>query len=95
MMLKVARFTFDDESKEAFEDLKGAVVNSAVFSMYNPDSDIEVYTDASAIAISGSLMQKRPGDNASHPVPLECRIASMYIFTENRSLQRQRSKDQT
>lgn len=59
---------FDEEARKAFEKLKLVLSSPPVLALYDPDAETEVHTDASAVAISGILMQRRIGDKSFHPV---------------------------
>ncbi|XP_055822010.1 uncharacterized protein LOC129890490 [Solanum dulcamara] len=59
--------TKSEECKEAFEDLKAAVIEEPILALPDFSKTFEVHTDASDYAIGGVLMQER------HPIAFESR----------------------
>lgn len=68
MLKKDSTFVFDEGAKAAFRDLKEELCKPPVLALFDPDAETEVHTDASAVAISGILMQRKKDEKDFHPV---------------------------
>lgn len=64
---KDVRFVFDTPQRQAFETLKAMLCNDPVLKLFNPNSETELHTDASAVGYGACLMQKH-ADAFFHPV---------------------------
>lgn len=59
LLRKNVAFNFDDNCKRAFELLKKELTKSPTLRLYNPTAEIELHTDASALAYAAILLQKQ------------------------------------
>jgi hypothetical protein len=64
---KDRKLTYKPEMKEAFEQLKNALLSEPVLIMYDPNKPLEIETDSSDFAIGGVLIQKDE-NGKNHPV---------------------------
>lgn len=60
-------FKFDSDCSKAFSTLRDALVSAPVLSIYNPNRETELHTDASSHGFGAVLLQKQE-DNKWHPV---------------------------
>ena len=60
-------FIWDDNTQQAFEDIKARVVSEPILTMPDPEQPFEVETDASDYALGGQLSQ-RDNNGLLHPV---------------------------
>lgn len=68
LMKKNVEFKFGDAQKEAFRLLKQKIIERPILSLYQPDAETELHTDASKWATAAILMQKSKDDDEFHPV---------------------------
>lgn len=66
-LAKEARFDFNHECEQAFDNLKNRLVHGPVLAIFNPSREIELHCDASALGFGTALMQKQE-DGHFHPV---------------------------
>lgn len=63
-------FKFGKEAQEAFEELKNKIANcTTTLGAFNKDLPVELYTDASPVALSAVLVQTEPGEE---PIIVTC-----------------------
>lgn len=65
---KNVEFAFNDDQRKAFQELKSKIIERPVLSLYQPDVETELHTDASKSATAAILMQRSKEDNEFHPV---------------------------
>lgn len=59
LLRKSVKFKFSNECVQAFITLKARLSSPPFLKIYNPHLEIELHTDASAIAIAGIFLQKQ------------------------------------
>ncbi|KAL0881567.1 hypothetical protein ABMA27_001398 [Loxostege sticticalis] len=67
-MLKKGAFCFEDEQKQAFEELKTRLCSEPVLKIFDIQLDTELHTDASKYGYAAILMQRDSTDGCLHPV---------------------------
>ena len=68
LLKKEQKFQFGPQEKEAFDQLKKALINKPVLKIYDQEGEIELHTDASIDGYGSILLQKSLDDNHFHPV---------------------------
>lgn len=65
---KESQFRFEPNHFESFERLKNALISKPVLSIYSPQLETQLHTDASSTGYGGILIQRQIFDNQFHPV---------------------------
>jgi hypothetical protein len=62
LLRKDSKYNWSEKQEKAFNEIKQALVKEPVLHIFNPELDIELYTDASKVGIGAILMQNK------HPI---------------------------
>lgn len=66
LLKKRAAFEFEQPQMDAFETLKGKLVETPILAIYNPDDPAELHCDTSSRGF-GAILLQRKADNRFHP----------------------------
>jgi hypothetical protein len=61
-------FTFNEKHLNAFNELRLKLLAKPVLSIFSPDLETQLHTDASSAGFGSIIMQRQPDDNKFHPV---------------------------
>lgn len=68
LLKKDAEFVWGQEQDRAFRDLKDKLIHRPILTIYDPNAETELHTDASKVGIGGILMQRSGKDGPFQPV---------------------------
>lgn len=76
LLKKNADWMWTKDQEESFSTLKDRLVERPVLTIYDPQAETELHTDASRIGIGGILLQRKHADDSFRPVAFYSRQTS-------------------